>query len=109
MPIQSTDRDGLIHGMSDAVYHGGPELSSSAMKTLLDSPARYQHERANRVEKSAYDLGHAVHAKILGAGLDVAVLDFPDYRTKAARDERDGARAGPCRRPSLPTPTPGQS
>nr|WP_246256671.1 PD-(D/E)XK nuclease-like domain-containing protein [Isoptericola halotolerans] len=59
----------------------------------MDSPARYQWEQTHRTDKRAFDLGHVVHAVILGAGLDVAVIDHPDYRTKAAREERDEARA----------------
>ncbi len=89
-----TERDGLVYDMPDAEYHGGPELSSSAMKTLLDSPARYRWEREHRVEKSAYDLGHVVHTIVLGTGLKPVVVEADSWRTAAAREKRDEARAG---------------
>lgn len=67
----TTDLTGLVYDMDDATYHARPELSSTGVRRILDSPARFQWERANRVEKHAYDFGHAAHAKVLGVGLDV--------------------------------------
>lgn len=68
----------LVPVMSDEVYHGDPveggSLSSSGAKTLLKSPAHYQWSRAHRVEKSTYDVGHAVHAKVLGVGMQAVVI-----------------------------------
>lgn len=72
----TTDLTGLVHGMPDAEYHARPELSSTGVRRILDSPARFKWEQANRVEKRAYDFGHAVHAKVLGVGLDV--VTYPD-------------------------------
>lgn len=83
----------VVADMSDAIYHGDPveggSLSSSGAKTLLRSPAHYQWSRTHRVEKTAYDVGHAVHAKVLGVGMEVVVLDHDSYRAKAAQAERD--------------------
>ena len=71
---------GIVDGMTDAEYHGDPvaagSISSSGARTLLKSPALYQWERAHRVEKTTYDVGHAVHAAVLGVGADVVLLDF---------------------------------
>ena len=65
-------RDGLVLGMPEDVYHGGggAELSSTGAKLLLDSPARFKHVilDGNRTEKRAWDLGTAVHTKVLGTG-----------------------------------------
>lgn len=84
----------VIVGMSDAEYHGLPEFSSSQAKDLLASPARFNYWRGKRrPEKKDYDIGHAVHAKVLGVGMGIEVLDFDNYRTKAAQEERDAAYA----------------
>lgn len=87
----------VIEDMDDATYHGDPvkggSLSSSGAKDLLRSPAHYQHARTHRVEKAAYDVGHAVHATVLGVGMDVVVIDHDSYRTAAAKAERDEAYA----------------
>lgn len=61
-------RDGLIYGMSDVAYHDGPELSSTGARHLLDSPARYHWEATHRRATRAFDVGHAVHAAVLGTG-----------------------------------------
>jgi hypothetical protein len=65
---------GLIHGIPDAAYHAMPGLSATGMKWILRSPKHYRQMIDHRVEKTAFDFGHAVHAKILGVGMDVAVI-----------------------------------
>lgn len=57
--------------MPDAEYHAHPALSATSMKWLLRSPAYYRQRRDHRVEKASFDLGHAVHAKVLGVGMGV--------------------------------------
>lgn len=59
---------GLVHDMPDAEYHARPELSSTGARRILDSPARFQWEQTHRVSSVAFDVGHAVHAKVLGVG-----------------------------------------
>lgn len=89
----STDTlTGLIHDMDDATYHARPELSSTGVRRILDSPRRFQWEQANRVEKREYDVGHYVHAKVLGVGMGVAVLDFDSRRTNAYKEAEAEAR-----------------
>ena len=63
---------GIHYDIPDVEYHALPGLSSTGVKAMLDSPARYQHMRTHRVEKTAFDVGHAAHAKILGVGLGIA-------------------------------------
>lgn len=68
-------REGLVYGMSEAEYHGGSdELSSTGAKLLLEAagPAKFKHEvlGGNRVHRDAFDLGTAVHTKVLGVGAD---------------------------------------
>lgn len=70
----------IIHGMSDEDYHTRPELSSSGARLLLPeykgSPKKYQWNLTHRRTSRAFDLGHAVHAKVLGVGL--GIVTYPD-------------------------------
>lgn len=87
--------DGQIHHMSDAEYFALDALSHSDTKLLRRCPAFYRYVKDNdaREFKSEYDFGHVVHELALGAGGGIDVIDAPDWRTKAARDERDESRA----------------
>jgi hypothetical protein len=85
-------------------YHADPcpepSLSASLAHTLLTrSPlhAWQEHPRLNPPTEPEeptreQDEGTALHALILENRSAVAVLDFPDYRTKAAQDARKNAR-----------------
>ena len=91
---------GIYPGLSDADYHrdavpGGSLSSTGARKLLPPScPALYRHWADNpQPPRAHFDFGHAAHREVLGAGAEVAVIDAPDWKTKAARDERDAARA----------------
>lgn len=93
------DKPGL-YTMSDDVYHGDPvpqgSLSVSGAKKLLPPycPAIYRHERDHgQPPKAAFDFGHAAHLEVLGAGPELVIVDAPDWKTKAAREERDAAYA----------------
>ncbi|MGO3884716.1 MAG: PD-(D/E)XK nuclease-like domain-containing protein [Mycetocola sp.] len=80
--------------MPEVEYHAHPALSSTGARDLLKSPALFRYRQTSaRKDTAAFDLGSAVHARVLGAGWDVVELDFPDWRTKAARDARDAVRA----------------
>lgn len=91
----------VIDGMDEAVYHADPvpvgSLSSGGARTLLQpgGPAKFHYERTHPRTGSTktFDLGHAVHTRALGAGSDLWVIDAADWRTKAAREERDEAYA----------------
>ena len=61
-------------GMTEVDYHASPGLSSTGMKWLLRSPKHYRQAMDHRVEKAAFDLGHLVHAKVLGVGMGIAVI-----------------------------------
>ena len=86
---------GVVFDLPEADYHQHPAWSSSKAKSILDSPAHYKWEYidGNRQVKKAFDVGSAVHAKVLGTGYAVRALDFDNFRTKAAQDARDEARA----------------
>lgn len=87
----------IIDGMSDSDYHSDPveggSLSSSGAKTILRSPAHYIWERANRVDKTTYDVGHAVHSVVLGVGAEVVQLDYDSWRTKESQAAKEDAYA----------------
>src|ERR1035437_2800138 len=81
-----------VIGMPEIEYHAAPGLSSTGMKWLLRSPKHYRQNMDHRVEKAVFDLGHAVHAKVLGVGLGVTVIPTDllasngAASTKAAKD-----------------------
>lgn len=67
----------LIYDMPDRDYHARPELSSTQARQILDSPARYKWALTQPPRTSdAFDLGHAVHSKVLGVGAKVVL--YPD-------------------------------
>lgn len=89
-------RDGLVYDLPEAEYHSGPELSSTGARTLLEDggPEKFAWQREHpRTPSDAMDLGTLVHAKVLGTGWPIVVVDAPDWRTKAAQDARKKARA----------------
>lgn len=65
----------VVLDMDDLTYHADPvpggSFSSTGAKTILKSPAHFDWARTHRTEKRSYDVGHAVHAKVLGVGMDV--------------------------------------
>jgi hypothetical protein len=77
-----------------------PTLSKSILHTLIErSPAhaREQHPKLNpdfqRVDEDKFDLGTAAHSLFLEGEAGVHVVYADDWRTRAAKDERDLARA----------------
>lgn len=65
------ERKGLVLGLPETEYHAPKdELSSTGAKLILESPAKFKHQvlDGNRVHRDAYDLGTAVHTKVLGTG-----------------------------------------
>jgi hypothetical protein len=61
----------LVDGMPEEEYHAHPALSASGMKQILRSPKHYLQSRAVRIEKPAFDVGHATHALVLGVGAPI--------------------------------------
>lgn len=87
-------REGLVLDLPNAEYHAHKSLSATGAKTLLESPAKYKYEvlDGHKQYKAAYDLGSAVHAKVLGVEDEVEVFHFESWRTKEAREARDASR-----------------
>lgn len=98
-------KHGIYSSISEDDYHNErasetPYLSSSIAKILCaETPlhAWTAHPRLNpnfvREEKEAFDLGTVAHSLML-QGIEAGiVLDLPDWKTKVARETRDGLRA----------------
>lgn len=86
--------EGIVYDLPNDEYHAQSSLSATGAKTLLKSPAKYKYEvlDGHKEFKKSYDLGSAVHAKVLGVEDEVEVFHFDSWRTKKAREARDGAR-----------------
>jgi hypothetical protein len=105
LPPSERVKEPGVYSMDIERYHGdcteGPGISSSGLRTIeLRSPAHYwatSYLNPNRVEQDqsdALDFGQAAHTLLLGEGgfreqFVVRPDEFPDYRTKAAREWRD--------------------
>ncbi|MFD7066107.1 PD-(D/E)XK nuclease-like domain-containing protein [Streptomyces sp. NPDC059913] len=78
-------------------YHADrASLSSSGARKLLapSCPALFRHEQDNpQPPKRTFDMGNAAHRLVLGDGPELVAVEAPDWRTKAAREERDAVRA----------------
>jgi hypothetical protein len=73
----STQLAGIIPGMSEAEYHSRPELSSTEARLILQSPAKYRYKKDHPplIDPSKkFDIGTAIHSKVLGTGYEVAVI-----------------------------------
>lgn len=93
-----------IYAVPAATYHADPvyvpSLSASIAKKLcLESRlhAFHDHPRLNPAAEPEngehFDIGTAAHALLLEGNADLVIVDAPDWRTKAAKEARDAARA----------------
>lgn len=86
---------GVYEDISNADYHAAPALGSTSLKTLATrTPAHWKWQSENPVHKDAYDVGTVAHSLIIeGDESGVVIVDAADWRTKAAKEEKDAARA----------------
>lgn len=95
---------GIHDGMSADEYHADPtqdaSLSAHLAHLLVSCSPRHAwsaHPKLNpdfdRVEEAKFDLGTVAHELVLRGVEVVRVVDAADWRTNAAKDERDQARA----------------
>lgn len=93
------EKPGLYPGIPEDEYHADPvpggSLSVSGAKLLLppNCPAIYDWTRTHPPRTRSMDLGTTVHGLVLGTGPDIAVLDYPDRRTKKYKEEEAAAIA----------------
>ncbi|ANJ26788.1 PD-(D/E)XK nuclease-like domain-containing protein [Agromyces aureus] len=89
-----SDLQGIVHDLPDEAYFAHDSLSSTGARRLLDSPARYRWEQEHpQPPRQAFDEGHAIHTLVLGTGSNIVELDFDNFRTKVAQEERDAVYA----------------
>lgn len=91
---------GVYDDISDVEYHRDPvrgeSLSHSGMKTLMTRcPAKFRHDIDHgRKSKQEFEEGKAAHAKVIGTGAEVAVIDGNrnrnDVKAKIAEAEAAG-------------------
>ena len=94
---------GVYDGIDPIDYHAdlvpeqrGGSLSVSGAKLLLppSCPAKFKEARDHGQPPSpVFDFGHVAHTLVLGEGESIAVLDYKDWRTAAAKAAADEARA----------------
>lgn len=93
----------IVHDMSDVDYHSRSELSSTGARSLLPeyggSPAKFKYRQGREFHSTAFDVGKAVHAQVLGTGAQAVAYpeDLLDARgaasTKAAKEWAESVRA----------------
>lgn len=65
----------IVLDMDESLYFAHTALSSTQAREILQSPAKYQHNLTHpRPDKAEFDLGHAVHALVLGTGMPTVVI-----------------------------------
>lgn len=85
---------GFHSSIPEAEYHSDRDsLSVTGAKTLLKSPALFRHQQDNPVHKDVFDFGTAAHKLVLGVGSVIEPIDADSWRTKAAQEARNQARA----------------
>lgn len=99
-----------VYDIPEDAYHRDPvpggSLSSTGARRLLppSCPALFRYEQLHgRPDKRTFDFGHAAHAKVLGVGAPVVIVqatakdgtksDAANYNTKSAQEHRDEIRA----------------
>jgi hypothetical protein len=88
---------GLHTDLSNEDYHADKtSLSSSGARKLLppSCPAKFRWEQDNpQPPKKTFDYGNAAHAKVLGRGANLVLVDHDRWDTKAAKAEVAEVRA----------------
>ena len=99
MTIATGITEAGIYDMPAEVYHADPipggSLSSTGARLILppNTPAHFRYAMDHdRPPKAEFDIGHAAHQRVLGAGPTIAVVDADSWRTNAAKDAAAEAR-----------------
>lgn len=90
------ERDGIYAGIPEDVYHSDRDsLSSSGARMLLSTtPLQFYFGlQQPPPPRKVFDYGSACHKMVLGEGQQLQVVKADDWKTKAAREERDRAWA----------------
>lgn len=79
------ERKGIVYGLPETEYHAPKdELSSTGAKLILQSPKKFKYQvlDGHRVHRPAFDLGTAVHTKVLGVG--AGFIEYPEEHLTAS-------------------------
>ncbi|GAA3032733.1 hypothetical protein GCM10020000_07200 [Streptomyces olivoverticillatus] len=89
-----------VYDIPADLYHEDPvpggSLSSTGARKLLppSCPALFHFELGQpSVPKPHFEVGTAAHQLVLGDGPELVLVDYPDWRTNAAKEEAAAARA----------------
>lgn len=89
-----------IFTLAEDAYHALPQLSSSLAKTIIAKSPKHAWTESPRLnpdyeseEREEFDYGKACHALLLEGEDRMAPIEADDWRTKAAKEARDAARA----------------
>jgi hypothetical protein len=85
-----------VHDIPEADYFAATDaLSCSGAKLLLppNCPALFRWRQDHPEHKDVFDFGSAAHKMVLGAGPKIALVDAPDWRSKAAKEAKAEAYA----------------
>lgn len=67
----------IVYDVSESEYHSHHALSSTGARRLLETPATFDYWRRHQQPgKQSFDVGTAVHTRLLGVG--AGVIEYPD-------------------------------
>ncbi|WP_223166456.1 PD-(D/E)XK nuclease-like domain-containing protein [Nonomuraea sp. SYSU D8015] len=88
-----------VYDIPEDAYHADPvpgcSLSSSGARLIMQpgGPARYHWQQTHpQPPKKAFDLGHAAHKLVLGAGPELVRIPADEWRTKEIKEQVARAR-----------------
>lgn len=87
-----------VYELTDEQYFGGElartSLSSTGARELLQCPAKFRHRQQHgRADTRAFDVGHAAHQLVLGAGPELVRIDADKWLSNAVKAEVAAVRA----------------
>ncbi len=97
-------KPGAYRGLDEKLYHADPcetvSMAASMALTFIEGTPKHVWEGSRRLNphwqdtrKEAFDIGDALHQRMLEGIDNVKVLDFADWRSKAAKEGREKAYA----------------
>jgi hypothetical protein len=86
-----------VFDLDDEAYFTSPlaraSLSSTGVRDLLCCPARFRYrQQFGRPDTRAFDLGHAAHQLVLGAGPELVRIDANEWRSNAIKADVQAVR-----------------
>lgn len=93
---------GIFYDFDTGAYYRDPcpipSLTQSIAKIILDRSPRHARERHPRLNPDfqedndrKFDVGNIAHALMIGRGKDILIIEADDWRSKAAREQREVA------------------